>query len=480
MALALAAMLFAVPTAHGDEGGTTREIPLVMIVVGFDGAGNPDASVPYDDGYDWSAALFDEGESPAAYYRDMSGGAFTFTPAREGSASGVAGNTNGADLVDDGIVHVTLHRPHGAWGAVNADSSVTRDFGAVVNESLAAAAQFVDFEAYDADDDGFLAQQELAVCICTAGYEASSVTDFRRDDLPLLWAHAGLLSLIDTNLQMVGNLHFDSYIAIAERYWTEGEPLESAEREPLGIVYHELGHALGLPDLYAVYTTEGPWDFEEVGPLSLMDSGGWQYADDGGGWRNIPTSLDAWSRYVLGWSGPTLVTRSGDYTVSSQLSEAGYRPLIIPTSDPNEYFLVENRQPEGHDFALSPDYLGTGGLLVWHVDNEIYELHYDANTMNDVDHRPGVMADYAVNGELPLYAVGQNSPEALEGSGIVLHVAGEPSRDMTVHVELDDTSAARNALHLLDDAACEQLGMTRGRTLIEGVSWIMRSTLRAS
>ena len=74
-----------------------------MIVIGFDGAstGNPDG-LAYSSDYDWSTKIFQGDESLAQYYRDMSLGHFTFTPAVEKSAYGKDGNTNTPDKANDG------------------------------------------------------------------------------------------------------------------------------------------------------------------------------------------------------------------------------------------------------------------------------------------------------------------------------------------------------------------------------------------
>lgn len=476
MAIAFAVAFVSCPAnrAYADE---TQTIPLAMIVVGFDGGEDPDSAVPYDSAYDWASALFRSNESPAMYYREMSNGSFTFAPVRETSAYGIAENANVADRPDDGVIHVTLHESHGAWGPVNADIATTRDFAVTVVEALSAAGEYIDFASYDANSDGSLEETELAVCLCIAGYEGSCVEDYQRTDIPLLWSHAGYLSVIRGNREVDG-VAFDAYIAIAERYWDEMGSIEFAEQEPLGVVYHELGHVLGLPDLYAVKHTEGPWDGYSVGAISLMDSGGWQYADDGSGWRNIPTALDGWSRYVLGWTKPVIVTHSGEYTVSAQLSDSGYSQLIVPTGDPMQYYIIENRLAEGQDIGLSGDYSGPLGVVAWHVDTGVFDRYYDANTVNDANHRPGIMPT-AVSADVPtellLYDEDDDTPEAQTFAGITAQTVSASGRDAVVRIEIDDEAAAAgNALHLLDDAAYDRLSQSKP-VLLERLSWVIQS-----
>ena len=60
-------------------GHTTKNIPLLTVVIGF-------SNVPYNDEYDWNEAFFSGEKSITAFYSDMSFGQFTFTPVAESSA----------------------------------------------------------------------------------------------------------------------------------------------------------------------------------------------------------------------------------------------------------------------------------------------------------------------------------------------------------------------------------------------------------
>ena len=461
----------------------TETRPLLVIVAGFDG-GDTGKAYPYDDGFDWSAAAFGRDESLSTYYEDMSGGAFTFEPAAETCAYDGASVTNTADQANDGVVHVTLHRPFDAWGTINKDEDVAQGFAHAVFEAFEAAGAYVDYSVYDANGDWIIDPDELVVAMLVPGYDSSSLSDPARTDIPLLWPHSGTISSEGPIASGKKIMHLRSYIALPEYSWNESQGSDAISQEPLGTLYHELGHYLGLPDLYALNSdaADQPWGAYKVGPLSLMDSGGWlQSLDEQGLWHFEPSSLDAWSRYVLGWSMPYVVSESNDYVVSSQWSERGYESLLIPTSDPDQYFLIENRQPEGHDagYAAAFEAGGSrGGLLIWHIDKSIYRAFGDQNTINDTNHVPGVMplffevsnddGNYTLSWanttpnqlepffdasglfalvgtdtlELPLYSGDNGTPSERLGSGITIRVLGDSARDIFVHVELPDTQCA--------------------------------------
>jgi len=139
--------------------------------------------------------------------------------------------------------------------------------------------------------------------------------------------------------------------------------------EAAGSMAHEFGHVLGLSDLF---DQDVQWD-KELSPDK--DSGGigfWGLMGHGArGWydRGGPTPFCAWSREQLGWIGPNnerlvLVEEEMEDVVFEDVN-AGGEVYKIPTGDPNEYFLVENRQPGNSYYER---HLPAGGLLVWHVD----------------------------------------------------------------------------------------------------------------
>ena len=150
--------------------------------------------------------------------------------------------------------------------------------------------------------------------------------------------------------------------------------LTSAGSIPVGIgtVCHELSHSLGLPDTYDTqyYTALG------MSYWSLMDSG--SYVDNG----KVPCGYTAYERDFLQWR--PLQTLERSTTVRLRPLEAGgvgYK--IVNEANPDEYYVVENRQAVGWDSSLGS--IGHG-MLVTHVD---YDRNvWTSNRLNvDADHQ---------------------------------------------------------------------------------------------
>jgi M6 family metalloprotease-like protein len=356
-----------------------RDIPLLTIVVGF-------SNMPYDNGYDWHETVFSGEKSLAAYYSDMSFGKFTFTPAAETSAYGVGGNTNTKDAENDGVVHVKLSTAHQKW-LMNSSTDYSSWANALV-KAIAAADAYVDFASFDANEDRIITTNELAVAFVIAGYDASG----GKSGQNYLWAHAwtigDIISEHHVNLTVPkpDNTEVNAYIAIPEY-------LESNQQEPISVLAHELGHYLGLPDLYDTsYSTSAAWHLYEVRDCSVMADGCWGIDPEGG---YIPYSMDVWSRYALGWIEPQTADQNGDYTVAAQsyTEDEAYSALYLPTQREGEYYLLENRRFTKWDAGMT-EYYDCAGVIVWHIDDAVFEQYNATNQVNDTFHRPAVMPLY--------------------------------------------------------------------------------------
>ncbi|MBN1826247.1 MAG: immune inhibitor A [Candidatus Eisenbacteria bacterium] len=159
-----------------------------------------------------------------------------------------------------------------------------------------------------------------------------------------------------------------------------------------GVIAHEMGHQLGLPDLY---NTAYSWP--AIGYWGLMDSGGLLSIDAGDVYLGsvIPASFCAWSKAYLGWVRPEVITSSRALRLACATDlepvEDLPRYAVVPVND-KEYYLLENRcglaegafaakldtvnnvilgpvsDDEEERFTYDYDYALPGwGLLVWHI-----------------------------------------------------------------------------------------------------------------
>src|SRR5690606_11344743 len=119
----------------------------------------------------------------------------------------------------------------------------------------------------------------------------------------------------------------------------------------IGLLAHETGHALGLPDLY-----DYDGSSQGIGAWGLMGTGSHNSP-------HSPAHLGAWEKEQLGWVQVDWLTEDDfEFTMAPvQESRTVFRHDSPDGS--GRYVLLENRQRLGSDRRLP----GTG-LLAWHID----------------------------------------------------------------------------------------------------------------
>ena len=132
----------------------------------------------------------------------------------------------------------------------------------------------------------------------------------------------------------------------------------------IGVLCHELGHALGLPDFYS--TSGSPLDYQTPDLFDVMDYG--QYWNDG----YAPMGYSAYERACLGWLKlEELTVSNGNMTIGSLAKGSSTHPAAYLLRNPDrsaEYYILENRQPS----RWFPKSIGQG-MLFYHID-------YDADS----------------------------------------------------------------------------------------------------
>jgi M6 family metalloprotease-like protein len=137
----------------------------------------------------------------------------------------------------------------------------------------------------------------------------------------------------------------------------------------IGVIAHEIGHTLGLWDMYDTYN--GP--FKGLGPWSVMADGAWNYSG------RTPPYLNSFERFQLAWTTPIVLDYDAYYEITlpplgvNDVSYVFYAKDASGNPIPNERFYLENRNTASSGGWDSQIYSNggpaTGGLMVYHMDS---------------------------------------------------------------------------------------------------------------
>ncbi|MGX7114008.1 M6 family metalloprotease domain-containing protein, partial [Enterococcus termitis] len=270
-----------------------------------------------------------------------------------------------------GIVRVSLNEDHPNPGIGN-----TFPEKSYMEKALQQAEDYVDVSAYDKNNNGRLDKNELHVMFVFAGYEASA----SRATMNTVWGHKS-----HSTIRSKKGVHFENgYVAIGENTFEYIEIQVGANStfksiavsSPIGLMAHEFGHDLGLPDLYGPRTTNTG---NGLGYHSLMASGSWGTTgnnmvpkpEDYAGAN--PVHFDAYSKAQLGFPVETIESEQEISTVDAR--DENFKLYKLPifkdgVKSEKEYYLIENRQIFGFDEGRRK-FNGSEGISVYHV-NENY------------------------------------------------------------------------------------------------------------
>ena len=210
----------------------------------------------------------------------------------------------------------------------------------------------VDFSKYDWDNDKEVDQ----VFLIYAGYGEHAGAPENT-----IWPHECTLSELakygdGPGALTLGGIKIDTYAMTSELDGFDGNTPAG-----IGTACHEFSHCMCLPDFYDTVGNRygmDAWDLMDYGSYSGPNSGG------------CPAPYTSYERMYCGWLNPVeLNDRCQIIDMKSLYDEAREAYIIYNKKNPNEYYLLENRQDEGFG-AYNPAH----GLLVLHVyfDSEVW------------------------------------------------------------------------------------------------------------
>lgn len=228
---------------------------------------------------------------------------------------------------------VKLSKKREYYGS-NDNTGAEPNLGEMVKEACTLLDDSVDFSQYDNDGDGVM--DYVYVYYAGQGEHDTGITT-------AVWPQSSYMGWTTTGQFKVDGVTVDKFA-------TSNELQANGRFVGMGIFVHEFCHVLDLPDLYATsYTgafTPGSWSVLDHGPYNNES--------------RTPPNLSAYERSELGWLALKELDTPADISMTSINDNVGYR---ISTGNPDEYFVVENRQKLGWD-----SFIPGHGMLVWHID----------------------------------------------------------------------------------------------------------------
>lgn len=223
----------------------------------------------------------------------------------------------------------------------------------LMREAVRKANKDIDYRDFDNNGDGFVDFVHII-------YAGEAVKD------KTIWPHQWQFNVWWAYWNRMDQKRFYQYSCSNE--------LNSTVMEGIGTLCHELGHQFGAPDFYdrnKGIVNDG--DYQGTGYWDLMAYGVY----NGGGHR--PAHFNPFVKtQIFGWANLKELPDKGSIILKPASTYGGQWSFYkIPTSTPDEYFILENRQQIKFDSSL-PGH----GLMIYHVHSDMRKVESDTKDIN--------------------------------------------------------------------------------------------------
>ena len=314
---------------------------------------------------------------------------------------------------------ITLEQGYAYYGE---QSGSTKDlnYGKFVQESFAKALEWSkdslegDWTQFDNDNDG---KADMCVIIF-AGLGQNYTNSY--GDKNTIWPQE-VPSTYTINGTTVSGCSSSCELrptAASDGVITDTQP------DGIGVVVHEISHAIGLPDLYDTKNVAFGLDF-----WSVMDYGMYTRSS------RYPVGYTAYEREFMGWQQTETLNEPRTLHIAC-FGNGGKGYKLVNDANPNEYYILDNRQAVDWDWGVCSN--RGHGMLVMHVD---YNAGSWRGNVVNTDPKHQRMTIIPANGTL----IGSNN--ATSQNDWKTSLQGNPYPGITENHELTDISSPASLVY---------------------------------
>jgi len=347
------------PLSNVDFRATQNRVPTLVVIMNWTDYSENDPLI-------WHNKIFNkEVNSVNRWYYDSTDASIEFVPVKETSG-----------IKNDGVIMVNMNKAHPG----GANDTTFRDVEIRSAITNSAVVNSVDFAALDKNGDGDLSHTELQIIFIVAGGEESYGDPVYKS----IWAHAW--SYESNNAPTVDGVNLMRYTGVdvtsgsyAKFGATHGIDSSSSHKATIGIIAHELGHALlNLDDYYPIQANNNG---SGLGYYDIMSGGSWARKNIDSYDGDTPVQFSAFNKIDAKIDTNLTTVSSSQYiTIKCSSNEL----VKLTTAHSNEYFLLECRDSARVDSDRAFNHLDSA-----FTDNKLFALIYHVDENKDNNNEDG-------------------------------------------------------------------------------------------